>query len=204
MPFRRAASKIVVPAGTETAGRRWSTGSSRGVELMLSLASRSRHLRGNDDSAMCSSTTSREMLQHRRDGNGNDLSEAADRGELHRARIARRATGDRAAQTAFGPASQHLDHLLRSEAAGNTLAAGFVAVEAHRVQRHVEHAAAFGADHDRARTDHGARRRHGIPVEWKVDHRGGQIARRRTRRRECEQLTLSQRRRRRARKISSE
>ena len=48
------------------------------------------------------------------------------------------------------PTAQDAHQLLRAYAARHTLAAGFIAEETDRIQRHVEHAAMVGANHNRA------------------------------------------------------
>ena len=58
----------------------------------------------------------------------------------------------------------------------------------HRVQRHVQHAAALGAYHDRARAEHRPDRSQRLEIQPHIDHRRRQIARRRSRRRESLQL----------------
>src|SRR5258706_14643271 len=91
----------------------------------------------------------------------------------------------------FRPSRKHFDELLRAHAAGNAFAAGFVAVEADCVQRHIEHAAAFGADNNRARADHRTGSCYFVPIERKGYHGCGQVSRRRAGWRVGEQLAIS-------------
>ncbi len=57
---------------------------------------------------------------------------------------------------ALRPAYEQIRHFLRADAAGNTFAAGFVAIEAHGVKGHVQHSGSVVADDDGAGAEHGA------------------------------------------------
>src|SRR6266478_1791844 len=132
------------------------------------------------------------VFQHRKDGDGNHLAESADRRQLQGMRelIEQWQVGARGA--AFGPSRKHFDQLLRTHSARDALATRFVAIEADRVERHVEHASAFGADHDGSRADHGTGCRYCVPVESEVSHGCGQVPRGRARWRVREQLAISE------------
>src|SRR5712691_3656978 len=130
------------------------------------------------------------MFQDRKDGDGNYLAKSADGSQLQRMRELIEQWQVAARGAAFGPSRKHFYQLLRADATGNTLAARFVAREADCVERHVEHAAAFGADHNCSGADHGTGCRYSVPVEGKISHGRGQVSRRRARRRVAEQLPI--------------
>src|SRR2546429_6492511 len=56
---------------------------------------------------------------------------------------------------ALRPAHEHVRHFLRTDAAGNTFAAGFVAIEAHGVKGHVQHAGRVDRKSTRLNSSHG-------------------------------------------------
>src|SRR5579872_354885 len=189
MPFMRAASKIVVPWGTDTAVPSivsctcfTGLGFAGAVSALITF---SRLAEADSSGAMTAHQVifddAGEMFHDRGDGDRHNLTESADRSLLHRGRKLVEKLHVLIGASAFGPAFHHLDHFLRSHAARNAFAAGFVAIESRRVESHVEHATAFGAHHDRARTDHRACGSDGVPIERKVRHGCRQISRRRSR-----------------------
>src|SRR5712691_10553692 len=113
------------------------------------------------------------------DGGGDDLAETADRGEHYRLRQLVDEGQVLATPSAAGHVREDVDHLGRPDPAGDALPARLVLEELHRVQRHVEHAGAFGADDDGSRSQHGARLAQRLELERRVDHGGRQVARRR-------------------------
>ncbi len=125
---------------------------------------------------VCSSTTSGKCLRMEAMGTGTTCPKPANGCHLHRCRQFIEQLHVTFGASSFGPAFQQLDHLLRAHAAWYALAAGFVAIEARRIERHVKHAAVFGANHDRARSHHGARGGYCIPIQWKARHRSRQVS----------------------------
>src|SRR5207244_12771643 len=71
-------------------------------------------------------------------------------------------------------------HFLRAYAARDALPAGFVAIEAHGVQRHVQHAGGVVANNDSAGPEHRACFGKSLEIETNINHRGGKIAGRRS------------------------
>src|SRR5579864_6110714 len=53
------------------------------------------------------------------------------------------------------PAMKNLNHLLRSYSAGHALSTRLVAIKTYRIERHVQHASAFGAHYDGGGAHHG-------------------------------------------------
>src|SRR5229473_1248896 len=80
---------------------------------------------------------------------------------------------------ALRPAHEYVGHFLRADASGDTFAAGFVAIEAHGIESHVQHASGLVADDDSAGTEHGACFGKGLEVETNIGHRSGKEAGRR-------------------------
>src|SRR5258708_19441585 len=138
---------------------------------------------------------SAKMFQHGLNRRGHDLAEAADRGKAHGLRefVEEREIGAilRFGYAALRPAHQHVGHFLRADAAWDALAAGFVAIEAHSVEGHVQHASGVVADDDGAGTEHGASFGEGFEIETNIDHRSGKIAGRRAGWREGFQLSAA-------------
>src|SRR5437016_348912 len=209
MPFMRAASKTVVPAGTRT-GWPSSVMSMRpgGVIAVVILRADSNALgfSGARGSAEADSTGAFalqnvgvnfgvKVFQNGLNRRGRDLAEAADRSETHGLRefVEECEVGAilRFGHAALCPAPEHVRHLLRADAAGNALAAGFVAIEAHRGEGHVQHAGSIVADDDGARPQHGAGFGKSFEIEPYVDHRSGKKTGRRAGRREGFQLTAA-------------
>ena len=82
----------------------------------------------------------------------------------------------RSRASALGPTSEDIGHFLRSHTAGDALAAGFVAEEVHRVQRHIEHAALSLEHHDGAGAEHRAGGGHRFKIERDFQFRSGKIS----------------------------
>src|SRR5439155_13903364 len=207
MPFMRAASKTVVPAGTRTGWpSRVKSTRPAGVLAVVILRANSHALGFAGARSGCKTNAARalavqnvgvnigaKVFQNGLNRRRRDLAEAADRSETHGLRefVEEREVGAilRFGHAALRPAPEHVGHLLRANAAGNTLAAGLVAIEAHGVEGHVQHAGGVVADDDGARPQHGAGFGEGFEIEPHVDHRSGKIAGRRAGRSEGFQLT---------------
>src|SRR6266850_941408 len=196
MPFMRAASKTLVPAGTRTD---WPSivmsTRPRGVVAVVISGANSNALgfagagggSETDPAGALAFQNVRvnlgaKMFQDRLNRCGRDLTEAADRSKAHGLRefVEQSEVG---AILGFGdpslrPAHEHVRHFLRADAAGNTFAAGLVAIKTHGVQSHVQHAGCIVANYDRAGTQHGAGFSQRLEIEAQVNHRGRKIARR--------------------------
>src|SRR6266850_2862791 len=207
MPFMRAASKTLVPAGTRTD---WpsiviSTRPGGVVAVVISGANpsaldfASTGSRSETDPAgalafqnVCVNFGAK-MFQHRLNRRGRDLAEAADRSKAHGLRelVEKREVG---AILGFGdaalrPAHEHVGHFLRAHTARNAFAAGLVAIKTHGVQGHVQHAGRIVANNDRAGTEHGAGFGKRFEIEAHVNQRSRKIARRWAGR--CERFQLA-------------
>src|SRR5260370_4759982 len=135
------------------------------------------------------------MFQHGLNRRGHDLAEAADRGKAHGLRefVEEREIGAilRFGYAALRPAHEHIGHFLRTYGAGNTLAAGLIAIKAAGIEGHVQHASGVIADDDGAGTEHGAGFGEGFEIEANIDHGSGKIAGRRAGWREGFQLSAA-------------
>src|SRR5713226_3910145 len=193
MPFIRAASKTLVPAGTRTAwpSRVMST-KPGGVVAVVILRANANALgfagaRGGGEADAAGALTfqnvgvdfSPKMFQYGLNRRWHDLAEAADGSEAHGLRefVEERqiSTILRFGDAPLRPARTHVRHLLRADAARYTLAAGFVAIEAHGVEGRVQHTSGVVADHDGAGAQHGAGFGESLEIEANVDHRGGKV-----------------------------
>src|SRR5258708_39113536 len=194
MPFMRAASKTLVPAGTRTG---WPSrvmsiipGGVLAVVILradpdaLGFTGACRRCETNSAGALAlqnmSVNFSAKMFQHGLNRRGHDLAETADRGKAHGLRefIEEREISAilRFGYAALRPAHEHVGHFLRTDAAGNTFAAGFIAIKAHGIEGHVQHARGVIADDDGAGTEHGAGFGEGFEIEANIDHGSGKIA----------------------------
>src|SRR2546426_889448 len=182
-PRLRAASKTRVPAGTSTAAPSM-VSFTRGVGKPSASLGHRAHARRTAPAGNVVLDLFGEVGDDRLDRRRRHLPEAADGGEHHRLGQLVDQVEILALAAAVGDVFQDPDHLGRAQAAGDALAAGLVPEEADGVERHVEHAGALGADDDRARAQHRSRLLERFEVERHVHHRGGEIARRRPRRRE--------------------
>src|SRR5712692_9494701 len=209
MPFMRAASKTVVPAGTRTGwpSRVMSTRPGGVVAVLilwadpyaLGFTGACRRCETNTAGAIAVQNVSvnfgAKMFQHGLNRRGHDLAETADGGKAHGLRefVEEREISAilRYGYAALRPAHEHIGHFLRTDAAGNTFAAGFIAVEAHGIEGHVQHASGVVADDDGAGTEHGASFGEGFEIETNIDHRSGKIAGRRAGWREGFQLSAA-------------
>src|SRR5882762_6372734 len=197
MPFMRAASKTLVPAGTRTSwpSRVMST-KPGGVVSVVMLRANSyalgfpgvgRRREANSAGALALQNVRvdfwTKMFQYGLNRRRGNLTEAADRSQAHGLRkfIEQREVGAilRFGYAALRPSSEHVRHFLRADAAGDTFAAGFVAIEARGIEGHVQHASGLVADDDSARTEHGACFGKGLEVETNIGHRSGKEAGRR-------------------------
>ena len=119
------------------------------------------------------------MFQHGLNRRRCNLSEAADRSKAHGLRELLEECEVRAIlrfrYAPLRPAHQHVSHFLRAGAAGNTFSAGFVAIEAHRVEGHIQHAGGVVAHDDSAGAEHGTGFREGLEVQTDIHHRSGKI-----------------------------
>src|SRR5713226_4262044 len=174
MPFMRAASKTVVPAGTRTGwpSRVMSTRPGGVVAVLIlwadpyALGFVGTRGGGEADSAWAFALQNvridfgAKMFEHGLNRRRGDLAEAADGSQTHGLRefVEERQIGAilRFRDAALRPANEHVRHFLRADAAGDTLAAGFVPIEAHRVEGHVQHAGGVVADDDGAGAENGA------------------------------------------------
>src|SRR5438046_2721544 len=113
-------------------------------------------------------------------GCGNNLAEAANGSEAHGLGkfVEQCEVGAilRFGKAALRPADQEVDHFLRADATGDALAAGFVAIEAHGIEGHVEHAGGVVADDDGAGAEHGTSFGKRFEIEVDIDHGSRQIA----------------------------
>src|SRR5579872_2036044 len=160
MPFIRAASKIVVPGATETGVPSivsctcFGVGFAGAASALMTFS----RLEADSSRAMAANQVilddSGEMFHDRSDGDRHNLAKTTDGSLFHRGRKLIENLHVLLSASALGPAFQHFDHFLRAHAAGNALAAGFIAIEPGGVKSHVEHAAALGTDHDGAGADH--------------------------------------------------
>src|SRR5712692_772491 len=209
MPFIRAASKTLVPAGTRTAwpSRTMSTNAG-GVVAVVILRANANALgfagaRGGGEADAAGALTfqnvgvdfSAKMFQYGLNWCWHDLAEAADGSEAHGLRefVEESEVGTvlRFGDAALRPARKHVRHFLRADAARDTLTAGFVAIEAYCVERHVQHTGGVVADDDGAGAQHGADFGESLEIETNVDHRSGKIAGRRAGWRESFHLTAA-------------
>src|SRR6266850_436453 len=207
MPFMRAASNTLVPAGTRTG---WPSivMSTRpgGVAAVVISGADSNALGFSGPRSGCEADSAgalsaqnvhvdfrAKMFQDGLNRSGQDLTEAADRSEAHGLRefvkereiVAILRLGD----AALRPAHEHVRHFLRANAAGHTFAAGLVAIKTHGVQSHVQHARRIVANDNRAGTEHGTSFSECFEIKPHVAHRSRKIARRRTGR--CEGFQLA-------------
>src|SRR5260370_5482449 len=209
MPFMRAASKTLVPSDTRTGwpSRMMSTKPGGVVTLVIlgantnALGFASAGRGGETDSARALTLQhvrihfGAKMFQNRLNGARRDMAETADGGEASSLREFIKEPevgailGLRAA--ALRPARKHVRHFLRADAARYALSAGFVAIEAHCVQGHVQHASRIVADDDRSGTQHGAGFAESLEIKTNVDHRRGKIPGRRPGGRESLELTAA-------------
>src|SRR5580704_1578236 len=148
MPWVRAASKIVVPCATDTGVPSMINSTSFAAGLMifsaLTEANPSRTVAANN---MVFHHT-REMFHHRGDRNRHYLPKSTNGCLPHGQRKFVHDLHVVFGASPFGPAFEHLDHLLRTHPAGHAFATRLIAVEASGVERHVQHASAFGANDD--------------------------------------------------------
>src|SRR5882757_2048379 len=197
MPFMRAASKTLVPADTRTGwpSRMMST-KPGGVVTLVILGANTNALRfasprggGEADAAGAFALQNvridfgAKVFQHGLNRRRHDLAETADRCKAHSLRefIKEPEVG---AILSFGdaalrPARKHVRHFLRADAARYALSAGFVAIEAHCVQGHVQHASCVVTNDDGSGTQHGAGLGECLEIETNIDHRSGKITGRR-------------------------
>src|SRR5216683_514801 len=206
-PLMRAASKTVVPAGTRTGcPSRMRSTMPEGVVAVVILWTNSNSL--GFPGARCGSETNStgtsalqnvrihfraKVFQHGLNRRRHGLPESANRSEAHGLREfleKRQVTAIlRLGNPALRPAREHVRHFLRADAARDALPAGFVAIKAHGVQRHVQHASCVVANDDSAGAEHGAGLGECFEVETNINHRSWQIAGRRSGRREGFQLS---------------
>src|SRR5258708_11831863 len=156
MPFMRAASKTLVPAGTRTVWlARVMSIIPGGVVAVVILRADHEALGFSGGCRRCETNTAgaiavqnvsvnfgAKMFQHGLNRRGHDLAETADRGKAHGLRefVEEREIGAilRFGYAALRPAHEHIGHFLRTDAAGNTFAAGVISVEAHGIEGHVQ------------------------------------------------------------------
>src|SRR6266849_10881512 len=207
MPFMRAASKTLVPAGTrmDWPSMVMSTRPGGVVAVVISGANSNAlgfaGAGGWSEADAAGALTFQnvrvnlgaKVFQDRLNRRGRDLAEAADRSEAHGLRelVEKREVG---AILGFGdpalrPAHEHVRHFLRAYAAGHAFAAGLVAIKTDGVQSHVQHAGRIVANNDRAGTEHGAGFGQRFEIETYVNHRSRKIARRGAGR--CERFQLA-------------
>src|SRR5437899_678015 len=209
MPFMRAASKTLVPAGTRKARPSIVTSIiPGGVVAVVILRADSYALgftgarsggKANPAGTLAPQNVrinfSAEMLQHGLNGGRRDLAEAADRSLAHGLCkiIEQGEIGAilRLGDTALCPTREQIRHFLRSNAAGNALAAGFVAIKAHGIERHVQDAGSVVANDDGTRTEHRPGIGEGFEVQTNVYHRCRKITGGGTGRRESFHLTAA-------------
>src|ERR1700693_2593476 len=199
IPFIRAASKTLVPGGTDTARPSIVMLTSPGGEDTVAIIYSARRCRPYSwpntytlsfDVARCISETystgalpfqnmsvdfGAKMFQHRLDGRRNNLTKTADGCEPHGQRqfLKQRQVGAILCfrQRALGPTRQQVHHFLRTDAAWHALAARLVAIEAHSVQGHVQHAGGVIADDDGTGAQHGAGIGERFKIQTHVHHR---------------------------------
>src|SRR5882672_1057404 len=173
MPFMRAASNTLVPAGTRTGWPSIVMSTRPGGVAAVVISGADSNALGFSGARSRSETDSAgalafqnvrinfgaKMFQDGLNRSGQDLTEAADRSEAHGLRefVKEREIGAilRLGDAALRPAHEHVRHFLRASAAGHTFAAGLVAIETHGVQSHVEHAGRIVTNNNRARSKHG-------------------------------------------------
>src|SRR6266849_4621358 len=207
MPFTRAASKTLVPAGTRTGWpSRVMPTKPGGVVAVVILGANADALgfagaRGGGEADAAGTLALQhvgvdfgaKMFEHGLNRRRDDLTEAADRGETHGLRefVEQGEIGAilRFGYAALRPAREHVRHFLRADAAGDAFAARFIAIKTHGVEGHVQHAGAVFTNHDGARAEHGAGFGQRFEIETKIDHRSGKIPGRWTGWREGFQLT---------------
>src|SRR6266851_359481 len=209
MPFMRAASKTLVPAGTRTGWpSRVMPTKPGGVVAVVILGANADALgfagaRGGGEADAAGTLALQhvgvdfgaKMFEHGLNRRRDDLAEAADRGETHGLRefVEEGEIGAilRYGYAALRPAREHFRHFLRADTAGDTFAARFIAIKTHGVEGHVQHAGAIVTNHDGARAEHGASFGQRFEIETNIDHRSGKIPRRWTGWREGFQLTAA-------------
>src|SRR5258708_27763715 len=151
MRFMRGASKTLVPGGRRTG---WPSrvmsiipGGVVAVVILradpdaLGFTGACRRCETNTAGAIAVQNVSvnfgAKMFQHGLNRRGHDLAEAADRGKAHGLRefVEEREIGAilRFGYAALRPAHEHIGHFLRTDAAGNTFAAGVISVEADAI-----------------------------------------------------------------------
>src|SRR6267142_285985 len=209
MPFMRAASKTLVPAGTRTDWPSIVTSTRPGGVVAVVIS-------GANSDALCFTGAGgrseadaagalafqnvrvnfgAKMFQDRLNRRGRDLTEAADRSKAHGLRelVEQREVGAILwlRDAALCPAQEHVRHFLRADAAGNAFAAGLIAIKTDGVQSHIQHAGRIVANNDRAGTQHGAGFGQSFEIDAHVNHRGRKVARRGAGRRERFQLAAS-------------
>src|SRR5216683_2644306 len=209
MPFMRAASKTLVPAGTRTDWpSRLMPTKPGGVVAVVILGANADALgfagaRGGGEADAAGTLALQhvgvdfgaKMFDHGLNRRRVDLAEAADRGVTHGLREFVE-EGEIGAILRFGyaalrPAREHVRHFLRADTAGDTFAARFIAIKTHGVEGHVQHAGAIVTNHDGARAEHGASFGQRFEIETNIDHRSGKIPGRWTGWREGFQLTAA-------------
>src|SRR5712664_3476598 len=194
MPFIRAASKTLVPAGTRTD---WPSMviSIRpgGVVAVVISGANSNALGfagaggGSEADSACALAFQNvrvnlgaKMFQDRLNRRGRDLTEAADRSKAHGLRelVEQREVG---AMLELGDAAlraphEHVRHFLRTHTTRNTFTAGLVAIKTDGVESHVQHASRIVANNNRAGTEHGAGFGKRFEIEAHVNHRSRKVA----------------------------
>src|SRR5215470_6512518 len=158
MPTLRAASSTVLPEGTRMGLP--SIVSSMVPIVWVTLIARSPGHRAHvgrtlpvDDVGL---DLVGEMLDDRRDRRRSDLAQPADRRLAHSVGKLGDEVEVLTAPAARRDAHEELRQLDGPQPARHALAARFVPVEPDRVEGHVEHARALGADHERAGAQHRA------------------------------------------------
>src|SRR6266404_3776581 len=158
MPFMRAASKTLVPAGTRTDWPSIVISTRPGGVVVVVISGANAHALGFAGAGGRSGTDpagalsfqnvcvnfGAKMFQHRLNRRRRDLAEAADRSKDHGLRelVEKREVG---AILGFGhaalrPAHEHVRHFLRAHTTRNAFAAGLIAIKTDGVQSHVQHA----------------------------------------------------------------
>src|SRR6266850_2293640 len=209
MPFMRAASKMLVPAGTRIDWPSIVTSTRPGGVEAVVISGANPNALGFAGAGSGSETDpagalafqhvcvnfGAKMFEDRLNRRRRDLTEATDRSKAHGLRelVEKREVS---AILGFGdpalrPAHEHVRHFLRANAAGNAFAAGLVAIKTDSVQSHVQHAGGIVANNDRAGTEHRAGFGKRFEIEAHVNHRSRKIARRGAGRRERFQLAAS-------------
>src|SRR6266403_829385 len=194
MPFMRAASKTLVPAGTRTDWPSIVTSTRPGGVVAVVISGANTNALRFAGAGSGSETDpagalalqnvcvnfGAKMFQDRLNGCGCDLAEATDRSKAHGLRelVEQREVGTILGfgDPALRPAHEHVRHFLRADAAGHAFAAGLVAIKTDGVQRHVQHAGRIVANNDRAGTEHGARFGKRFEIEAHVNHRSRKVA----------------------------